>query len=52
MKIFEENGNIRLQLARYEPHFEILFDFTIAKEEFDELKRHIIKELRKFKPKE
>lgn len=49
MKIFEENGRIRLQLARLQPHFEMLFDFTIAKEEFNEFKEHVIKALKKSK---
>jgi len=47
MKIFEENGKIRFQLMHMEQG-KMLFDFTIEKEEFDELKKHIIRHLEAF----
>lgn len=54
MKIFEENGRIRLQLMKsYQlNHGQIiaktLFDFTIDKEEFESLRKHIIGHLQTF----
>ena len=48
MKIFEENGNFRLQLMNLETR-EMLFDFTVKKEEFEELRNHIVTHLNHFK---
>jgi len=48
MKIFEENGWIRLQLMDMTTK-EMLFDFHIAKEYYEELKTHIIEHLNSFK---
>ena len=47
MKIFEENGNIRLQLMDTK-NMVMLFDFTVEKEAFPILKEHIIKHLEEF----
>ena len=51
MKIFEENGKIRLQLAKLEHGLfdEMLFDFTVEKEEFEELRDHIIEHFLAYK---
>lgn len=48
MIIFEENGKIRLQLKDVRNNV-MLFDFTIEKEAFNELKDHIIEHLSAFK---
>lgn len=50
MKIFEENGKIRLQL-KYMPNGPMLFDFTVKKEEYPELSDHIIEHLNNFEVK-
>lgn len=47
MKIFEENGRIRLQLMNIITK-EWLFNFTIDKRQFNELRMHIIEHLEKF----
>ena len=47
MKIFEENGKIRLQLMNLETK-KMLFDFTVEIDEFEELKNHIIEHLKWF----
>ena len=47
MKIFEDNGNIRLQLMDLGKGI-ILFDFTIEKEAFEELKGHIVQHLKDY----
>ena len=44
MKIFEENGKIRLQLKNLVTN-TWLFDFVVEKDEFPELKAHIIDNL-------
>lgn len=49
MKIFEENGKIRLQLMELTPISRMLFDFTIDKEGFESLRNHIIEHLKAFK---
>lgn len=49
MKIFEENGKIRLQLMEMTPVSRMLFDFTIDKEAFYNLKDHMIEHLKAFK---
>ncbi len=51
MKIFEENGKIRLQLMNMETNI-MLFDFTVKKEFYNELKEHIIEHLNGFEAKE
>ena len=51
MKIFEEGNVIRLQLKEL-PTNTMLFDFTIEKEFYNELKEHIISHLNDFKVKE
>ncbi|MFW9872413.1 MAG: hypothetical protein ACFFG0_04865 [Candidatus Thorarchaeota archaeon] len=48
MKIFEENGKIRLQLMELTPVPRMLFDFTIDKETFEPMKAHIIEHLNRF----
>lgn len=48
MKIFEENGNIRLQLMDMGKR-TMLFDFTVEKEAFEILKAHMIEHLEKYK---
>ncbi|KKL21062.1 hypothetical protein LCGC14_2449220 [marine sediment metagenome] len=48
MNIFEENGRIRLQLKDM-GEGTMLFDFTIEKEAFEELKTHIIAHLNIYK---
>lgn len=48
MKIFEENGRIRLQLMDMGKG-TMLFDFTIEKEAFPTLKDHIIEHLKNYK---
>lgn len=47
MKIFEEQGKIRLQLMNNETG-EMLFDFTVKKENYNELREHMIEHLNKF----
>lgn len=47
MKIFEENGKIRLQLMNMVKK-EMLFDFTVDKEEYEALRDHIITHLNNF----
>lgn len=47
MIIFEENGKIRLQLKNMLTG-EMLFDFTVAKEDFKELRTHIVDHLINF----
>ena len=47
MRIFEENGKIRLQLMNMMTG-EMLFDFTVEPDEFLELKDHMIEHLSKF----
>lgn len=47
MKIFEENDKIRLQLMEMAKGI-MLFDFTVEKDSFDELRNHIIEHLNKF----
>lgn len=44
MKIFEENGFIRLQLKDLKKN-EFLFDFIVEKKDFKELREHITKHL-------
>lgn len=48
MKIFEENGKIRLQLMDMTTG-NMLFDFTIEKGLYEELASHIIEHLLAFK---
>lgn len=48
MKIFKENGKIRLQLMNLEKG-SMLFDFTVEISEFEELREHMIKHLGWFK---
>ena len=48
MKVFEENGKIRLQLMDLKKGV-MLFDFTIEKEDYKELREHIIEHLNAFK---
>ena len=48
MKIFEENGMIRLQLMNLETK-TMLFDFKVEFDEFEELRKHIIAYLNNFK---
>ncbi len=50
MNIVEENGKIRLQLMDMVKGI-MLFDFTIEKENYEELKKHIICHLKTFKVK-
>lgn len=50
MKIFEENGKIRLQLMDMMKGI-MLFDFAVEKENYEELKKHIICHLKKSKVK-
>ena len=50
MKIFEEDGKIRLQLMNLAKGIE-LFNFTVEKEFYNELKEHIIEHLNNFKVK-
>ena len=47
MKIFEEKGKIRLQLYNLTVGVK-LFDFTIEKEFYEELREHIIEHLNEF----
>ena len=47
MKIFREKGKIRLQLMNLETK-EMLFNFTINPEDFNELKHHMISHLNHF----
>ena len=47
MKIFEENGNIRLQLMDL-VRGKMLFDFIVSKGVFNELRDHIISNLEEF----
>jgi hypothetical protein len=47
MKIFEKDGWIHLQLMNLTTR-EMLFDFSVPKEYFEELKEHIIEHLNKF----
>lgn len=47
MKIFKENDRIRLQLKDMRKG-TMLFDFTIEKEAFKELKNHIIEHLENY----
>jgi hypothetical protein len=52
MKIFEKDGFIHLELARLNSQgmvIEMLFDFAIKKEEYEELSSHIIEHLLAFK---
>lgn len=48
MKIFEKDGRIHLQLMHM-PTNRILFNFSVEKSEFPELKEHMIKSLYDFK---
>jgi hypothetical protein len=48
MKIFEEDGKVRLQLKNLIEN-TILFDFTVKKENYPELSDHIIEHLLAFK---
>jgi hypothetical protein len=48
MKIFEENGKIRLQLMNLDTK-TMLFDFTVEFNEFEELRDHVIASLKGFK---
>ena len=50
MKIFEEGNVIRLQLMEIHTR-TMLFDFTIEKEFYNELREHIIEHLNKFQVK-
>ena len=47
MKIFEEGDMIRLQLKDMKKN-QMLFDFSIARDLYPELKNHIIKYLNEF----
>ena len=47
MKIFRENGKVRLQLMNLETK-EMLFDFTVNFKEFNELRDHMISHLKHF----
>lgn len=47
MKIFEENGKIRLQLKNMINN-TMLFDFTVEKGEYNELRDHLISNLEDF----
>lgn len=47
MKIFKENDKIRLQLYNITENI-MLFDFTVEKEVYNELKEHMIEHLNKF----
>ncbi len=52
MKIFEEDGKIRLQLAKLNSQgmvVEMLFNFAVEKEVYEELSSHIIEHLLAFK---
>ena len=52
MKIFEEDGFVKLQLARLNDMgmvVEMLFDFKVKKEEYEELASHITEHLLAFK---
>ena len=51
MKIFEENGKIRLQLMNMVTN-NMLFDFIVNKEEYNDLREHIIEHLNGFEAKE
>lgn len=51
MKIFEQDGKIRLQLMEMKKGI-MLFDFTVEKEVYEELSNHMIEHLSKFKVKE
>jgi len=48
MKIFRENGKIRLQLMDMRKGV-MLFDFAVDEEDFIELKEHVIQHLNDFK---
>jgi len=48
MKIFEENGKIRLQLVHLVTN-TMLFDFTVEMDEFVELREHMVASLNHFK---
>ena len=48
MKIFEEDGKIRLQLMNLTKGI-MLFDFTVEKDFYNELKEHMIEHLNNFK---
>jgi hypothetical protein len=48
LNIQEENGRIRLQLYDFQ-RAKMLFDFTVEKEAFNELKKHIIEHLTEYK---
>lgn len=48
MKIFEENGKIRLQLMNLDTK-TMLFDFTVEIDEFTELRDHMVASLNYFK---
>ena len=48
MKIFEQDGKIRLQLMEMKKGI-MLFDFTVEKEEYEELSNHMIEHLLMFK---
>lgn len=50
MKITQEGANVRFQLVDTVANFK-LFDFTIPKEAYDDLKAHIIKALNEFEVK-
>jgi len=47
MKIFEEDGQVRLQLMDMKKGV-MLFDFKVNKEVYNELKEHVIEHLNKF----
>ena len=51
MKIFEENGKVRLQLKNMITN-TMLFNFTVKKEKYNELRAHIIEHLNNFEAKE
>lgn len=48
MKIFEKNGRVHLQLKHMMAK-KMLFDFSVEKHEFPELKKHMIEHLTAFK---
>ena len=52
MKIYEKDGFIHLELAKLNSQgmvIEMLFDFIVKKEEYEELASHIIDHLLAFK---
>jgi hypothetical protein len=50
MKIFEKDGRVHLQLKHMIKN-RVLFDFSVEKDEFPELKEHMIEHLTAFKVK-